>query len=252
MKPLATLKRSLFLPAALTLLLVACAGLPAARPADFAIIYHSNGGMLPQGANIEASAAGGAYRLWDGRVEIGVAFQPTEAQLDALYAAVRDNRVERIQSYEEETYDRGGSSISVTAGGETVQVSDSGMSYVREEWQEEYSNILGALDSLVLPAGPEPPPASFQVVWDDTLLVEPGTLIVQVPLGQEFAGLTSAGYGAMAVTVYSHNPAGRYAITAQDWDGNTLATYTLDLATAGGVALSSQSGQLTLSPLGGR
>src|SRR4030095_7698191 len=71
-------------------------------------------------------------------------------ELDKLYKVFTENDFDRIETYEEKIYDRGGESIYLSWGnGKYASVSNSGMTLIEKSWQNEWSACLGALTKII-------------------------------------------------------------------------------------------------------
>jgi hypothetical protein len=138
---------------ALVALAVACgrgesSRLPATRPADFALTVAFGEGMTARGWQLDISAAGGALVEMDNANTDRGTFPVSAADLDALYATCRAQRVDAIRTHEEEVSDRGGTSLHITADGRSFQISDSGMSFVAEADRPRFAAIVEAAQAL--------------------------------------------------------------------------------------------------------
>jgi len=174
----------------LFLLLASCSShLPAERPDDFSIYYSVSGGMMPYGANVSVSGDSAHSSFFAYGVTFDAAFQLSIIELDALYKVISDNQFDRIQTYEEEVYDRGGISITVTANGETYNKADGGMSFIKNGWQAEYSNVVEAINDLTNRAASDS--TDFVIEWDESLAALYPT--IHFDMGAEFLNLSAPG-----------------------------------------------------------
>jgi hypothetical protein len=122
--------------------------LPAERPDDLAISLSSGGGMFPAWEWLEIEGNRGAYRERHQQAERSVEFAVPDEELDRLYRTFRENRFDCIETYERRVSDRGGTTIRLRYGSETVSVSDGGMTFIEQDWQEEYRNVRDAIQAV--------------------------------------------------------------------------------------------------------
>lgn len=221
--------------------LLGCAGLPGTRPQDFAITIHEDGGMLPYGRSVTLNATQSTDETFIDGFQMDVQFQTSADDLDAVYEAVVDNRFTRIRTREEEVYDRGGSSIGVRLDGDYYDVADSGMSFVRSNWVEEYENVYAAAFQLV---APQPNAAAFTLTWDDSLAFGGWEMVLD--MGPDYWGMTDTHSGTREVTIYSGNAAASYPITLSNRTSGNSITFSLDLTQYQGVTMSQEQGQPVL------
>lgn len=173
----------------LLLILMACGGtvLPETRPDDFYVRTYAGGGMTPEGYTLFLSAAQSEYTAWVNGVNFTVQFQTPAERLDTLYQVLREQQFDRIQTYEEMVYDRGGSSIQVRANQQNYDVSDGGMSFIEEGWQANYETVWQAINDAV----PEPAGKPVAIEWseNDTF----SGLSITIEAGSLFQGVTEVG-----------------------------------------------------------
>ena len=142
--------------------------LPDARPADFEIAYSKGGGMVPYGDGLRLSAAGGTYTLFNHGIQIRVDFAVRPDDLDRFYRLLKENRFDRIETENQKVYDRGGTSLQVTAAGQVYNVADSGMSFVKEPWRKQFDAVASALEAFAHGTGRgDGVEAAF--AWDESL-----------------------------------------------------------------------------------
>src|SRR5690606_2227506 len=115
----------------------------------FSLRYSSDGGMLPVGERLTLTAGTSTYEYYDRGNTTRVEFELTEQELNDLYQWLRENRFDRIEVRTEQVYDRGGESISINFGTNHYSVSNAGISFVEEDWREEWGNVLGAVTDLM-------------------------------------------------------------------------------------------------------
>lgn len=87
--------------------------LPDTRPLDISFSFHVDGGMVYYSEDLFISADSCYYKVNDGGAESKTYFKLTAAQLDKLYSVFKDNDFDRIETYKEKVYDRGGENISL-------------------------------------------------------------------------------------------------------------------------------------------
>ena len=230
----------------LLLLTVGCGSqLPPDRPDDFRAGYDYDGGSLPYGEALSYSADGGRFRLFDHGVTVEILFQPDESQLDEIYAALRENSVDRIQSdAEEEVYDRGGVSLSVEAAGQEYDISDAQRSFVRERWSEEFRNSSAAIQSVLQPSGG----AAGQLLtleWTDGLSFS--GIKISLETGGAFAGIgdVESDRGVIAIQVAGSN---NIPITISQDSQDIELSQDLDLSEATVYLIDFDGSAFTLTP----
>src|SRR5690606_29581630 len=76
-------------------------------------------------------------------------FKPTKKELEKLYDIILMNSFHAIETYEEMVYDRGGTTINVRADGEENSVSNSGMTFIKENWRNEWEAIEGEIRNVI-------------------------------------------------------------------------------------------------------
>lgn len=123
--------------------------LPDSRPDDIVFSYSLNGGMLYYSENIFISKDSCYYKINDGGAVSRVNFKLTNAEIDKLYMVFKENDFDEIDTYEEKVYDRGGESISLSwKPGKHTQVSNSGMSFIKESWHKEWNACVNAIEKI--------------------------------------------------------------------------------------------------------
>ena len=123
--------------------------LPEKRPDDVILTYSESGGMLPVGKNyfVSADSSFANYYIYDARNK--TYFNVSSEELDKLYKIFYENDFGKIKTFEEMVYDRGGNTVSIYWKGERISKSNSGISFIEKEWQEEYSDVVSAIRKLV-------------------------------------------------------------------------------------------------------
>lgn len=221
--------------------LIGCSGLPDTRPQDFQITVSEDGGMLPYGRNVTLNGIQSEDETFIDGFNVMILFQADGTELDRVYEAVQDNRFTQIRTREEEVYDRGGSSIGVRSAGDYYDVADSGMSFVRANWQDEYQNVYAAALQLV---APQPDAAAFTLTWDDSLSFGGWEMILD--MGPDYRGMTDTHSGTREVTLYTGNAAATYSLTLSNSINNNHTAFNLDLTQYKGIQLSQEQGQPVL------
>lgn len=118
------------------------------KPKQFNISWRVDGGMLDRSESIYISNDSCAYQLRvEGREQF-VNFTLSNKILDSLYQVFYDNSFDKIETYEEEVFDRGGTSIYMNADGDSYSVSNSGMTYIKSEFSANYAKIEGAVKTI--------------------------------------------------------------------------------------------------------
>lgn len=221
--------RALFPGAVFTGLLVllalvglsACASrLPADRPADFSLELAEDGGMLNRGFAVLVSRELSYIEEWEDGDRSLFIFQADAALLDELYETAREHRVDRIGVRTEEgVYDRGGLNIRLQAAGRRYDKSDSGMSFVRVGWDEEFRRMAEALQRLRRePPGNESRRAlAFRADRDDF------PLALSIRIGSHTLFSESAIPSAQALPDWISLAPGRYEVIVEYRPGNEPA-----------------------------
>ena len=143
--------------------------LPEMRPENITFSYSQSGGMLYYSENIYISKDSCFYKINDGGAVTRVNFKLTDSELDKLYTVFYENDFDEIISYEEKVYDRGGESISLSwKPGKHSQVSNSGMTFVKESWQKEWNNCVNAIEKIAK-SEMEKQMKNYEIYFDNTL-----------------------------------------------------------------------------------
>ena len=122
--------------------------LPEQRPDDLVIKYTEDGGMVDKSKTIYLSKDSSYVTDRNYGAENKTYILTSKADMDNLYKVLKDNNFEHIDVREEEVHDRGGSTVSVSFGGETITKSNSGLSFVEDSWQIQYDEVTGAIRKL--------------------------------------------------------------------------------------------------------
>jgi hypothetical protein len=131
---------------------IGCGGtsLPPRRPADFRVEAQISGGMLPEWTQMSCEAPACVYLHKKQAVGEPETLPVTDAQLDALYRAVREHRFDRIRIEKHGiVYDAGGTTIIVRAGGKTWSFGASATESVAEGSRADFDATFDALGSLI-------------------------------------------------------------------------------------------------------
>lgn len=123
--------------------------MPEQRPEDFTVTYTEDGGMLDKSKTIFFSKDSSYVSIRNYGAENKTYILTSKADLDNIYKVLKENNFEHIDVREEEkVYDRGGNTVSVSFGGETISKSNSGLSFVEDSWQKQYGEVTTAINKL--------------------------------------------------------------------------------------------------------
>lgn len=139
---------TLVLLSALTSLLTGCGSgsFPEEMPPDLSITYHDDGGMLPHSRNIRISADETLFTTYDNGNKNEYRVKTDLVLFGQLYQDLRAAKVWKISAnIEEEVYDRGGFSFSVSFGDNDWDFNDSGRSFIEKGSQEYFIHGLKAI-----------------------------------------------------------------------------------------------------------
>lgn len=140
--------------------------LPKHRPADFSVSYSMSYGMRGGGVTVILAASGSYDRygvdLADplGGKSVSATFTMTDDELDQLYAKLRKASPERVRSKQEKISDRGGVSITITAGNHTWELADAGMSVVIARDRKRFAKIRAIVEDVIATKEPASPDAT--------------------------------------------------------------------------------------------
>lgn len=124
--------------------------LPDSRPEKIVFQLSLSGGMLYYSEDLYISSDSCYFLVNDGGAVSKIRFNMSSGELDKLYRVFTENDFDRIETYEEMIYDRGGETIYLRWGtGKYASVSNSGMSIVEKAWRNEWSACLNALGKIV-------------------------------------------------------------------------------------------------------
>ncbi len=232
----------------LGLTVVGCGSrLPQERPFDMQIGYSFNGGMMMVGENISISTAESSQRIFNHLATIKVHYQLSEAELDALYATFRENKIDRIKSTEEMVYDRGGDSVSISFGEERYRASDSGINFIKDQWQDEFGRLVGAVNRAAGAESTGSTQTIFTIQLDPSL--ESLNLTVQLQMEDTFLGLISDISTPEQFQIKTSDENGRYPISILDNNSELIVSAEIDLSNSQGVLIKAEDGNILLFPL---
>lgn len=124
--------------------------LPESRPGQLVIEWRESGGMEYYSEALYLSEDSSYYTVNDAGAISRVNFKISPQDFDNLYKVFTDNDFDRIKTYDEKVYDRGGTSIYVRwEKGKYASVSNSGMSFIKESWRKEWSACENALEDII-------------------------------------------------------------------------------------------------------
>jgi len=124
--------------------------LPDSRPEKLVIEYHVSGGMMYYSEALYISEDSSYYTVNDGGAISRINFKLSQTEMDNLYKVFSDNDFDRIKTYDEQVYDRGGTSIYIRWGkNKYAAVSNSGMSFIKENWRKEWGSCENALEDII-------------------------------------------------------------------------------------------------------
>jgi hypothetical protein len=118
-------------------------------PKDFRVIMRDGGGMSRQGAEYFISKDSSYADIWEDDAETKIYFKVSTADLNKLYNIITNNEFEDVETFREEVYDRGGTTISVRANGEEYEKVDAGMTFIVESWRDEFANVENEIRRIV-------------------------------------------------------------------------------------------------------
>jgi hypothetical protein len=219
--------------------------LPAERPADFSLSYSSSGGMLPIGENLTLTAGTSTYEYYDHGNTTLVEFELTEQELNDLYQWLRQNRFDLIETRSEQVFDRGGESISINWGTTHYNVSNSGLSFIEEDWQEEWGNVLGAVTDL-MQRKLEEQRVVYTIVLDRSLTGE--TVSIYLNNGPVFSGVVENADDLDAITFPQQQLPGVARLVVQVDSQAIYQEYEVTIEEAAGIQISLEDNQLIFTP----
>jgi len=222
-------------------LLTACIGnpLPEERPDDFSASYMFDGGMMFYSERFRTFEDGALFDVLNGGVTLQVSFQPSEEELDELYAAFRENEFTRIKSTsEEDVYDRGGYSITMQWDDQRYGVSDSGIDFVKPRWSGKFNSVLGAL--FKLSTANESTPNMLTISWDSS--AQDNSATVTIDLEGNYAGVSvSPSENVMGIAVKQLD--GIYPVTVTLEQSGVTESFDLDIISSSDFDISVDSNE---------
>lgn len=114
-------------------------------PKKIVVTWNKNGGMLPERTQIYISNDSCSYFTSKQGVDQLLEYRIPELDLKTLYNVFYTNKFNEIETFHEEIYDRGGSSISLSADTQSFSVSNSGMTLIKENNKEQYAAVEKAI-----------------------------------------------------------------------------------------------------------
>src|SRR6266498_1345509 len=124
--------------------------LPETMPEKFSISYNNGGGMVYLSESMYISEDSCNYIYNNGGAISKIKFSITKDELSNIYKTFYDNRFDKIKSHNEQIYDRGGISISLSwYPGKYVSQADAGMTLIIKNRQSEWSSCVNALEKLM-------------------------------------------------------------------------------------------------------
>lgn len=123
--------------------------LPTMMPKDLTIELYEGGGMQNKSETIFLSIDSSyvEYNNYGARNKIYLAISKTE--LEQLYSVFFDNNFGGILTKEEETHDRGGTSVSLRWNDNYVHKNNSGSTYISNADEDNYKTVVDAIYNLV-------------------------------------------------------------------------------------------------------
>lgn len=117
-------------------------------PKKIKIYWNENGGMMPQYSQIYISNDSCSYLSSKQNVRQLVEYAVSEEEIRSLYDVFYTNEFNKIQTYQQEIYDRGGSSVSLIVDDQSFSVSNSGVDFIKEKNKSQYATIEKAIFKL--------------------------------------------------------------------------------------------------------
>lgn len=124
--------------------------LPEVRPENITFQLSMSGGMMYYFEDLYISRDSCYYLVNDGGAVSKIYFKLAGKELDDLYNVFLNNDFDRIETYTEQVYDRGGETINLRWGkSRGVSVSNSGQSFIEKSWGKEWSSCENALAGII-------------------------------------------------------------------------------------------------------
>jgi hypothetical protein len=118
-------------------------------PKDFRVTLNDGGGMSREGKEYFLSIDSSYAIMHESDATTKVYFKSSMDDLKRLYNIILQYDFHAVETYEEMVYDRGGTTISVTADGEYYQKVDGGMTFIVESWRDEFEKVESEIRSIV-------------------------------------------------------------------------------------------------------
>ncbi|MBI4407380.1 MAG: hypothetical protein HY565_02665 [Candidatus Kerfeldbacteria bacterium] len=126
--------------------------LPAERPAKFSFEINEGGGMNDESMSYSIQNGHVTYEDEYESSELTAEFDFTDAELDYLWQLLRVERFDRIREHDGgDVYDRGGTSQHLSFGDESIDLSDSGSSFIDGDSAKRFYAIEDAVIALAKP-----------------------------------------------------------------------------------------------------
>lgn len=142
--------------------------LPEKLPENFSINYRNGGGMRPESNGLYISKDSCYMEYFSYRANNKIHFNITESELNALYQVFFEQKFDKIKTYEQRVHDRGGTSLSLSLGTNTITVSNGGMNFVEKKWEDAYQKCLDALLKLAKEKT-EPLKLGYEIQFDKSI-----------------------------------------------------------------------------------
>ena len=105
--------------------------------------------MTRQGAEYFLSIDSSYAIMHESDATTRVDFKTSRDELKHLYNTIMLYDFRSVETYQETVYDRGGTTISVTADGEYYQKIDGGMTFIVEGWRDEFEKVESEIRKIV-------------------------------------------------------------------------------------------------------
>ncbi len=117
---------------------------------DIVIKYSNAGGMSPFSENIFISNDSASWKYGRYREQIILAWVPQPNDIESIIQVLNDNKYSKIQSdRKEEVYDRGGMHIKISYQNQMIDLNNSGLNFIKQEWQENFRAIQQYINDYV-------------------------------------------------------------------------------------------------------
>lgn len=143
--------------------------LPSSRPGDISFRYYVNGGMMYYSEELFVSADSCYYTVNSGGAVSKAYFKLGTGELDKLYKVFTGNDFDRITTYTQKVYDRGGESISLNWGKDkSCGVNNSGITFVESSWSSEWNACVEAMTEIIKTEIPKHT-RNYEIHFDNSL-----------------------------------------------------------------------------------